>query len=166
MDSIKNDLIWTTGIRKISELIPYDHNPRKMSKEQARQLMASLQKFNYVELVAVNLDGSILAGHMRIAAMKKLGWGNDSIEVRIPSRMLHPDECTEYLIRSNKNHGEWDWDILAQDYNPKDLHEWGFTSEELADGVLDLKVEDLDDDDRKCETCPSCGQKIKVKING
>ncbi|HEY5236120.1 MAG TPA: DNA methyltransferase [Rhabdochlamydiaceae bacterium] len=131
-------LSWKTEFRKIKDLTPFPTNPRTMSKEQARQLIDSLEKFDYVELVAINADNTILAGHMRIKAMQQIGWGNISLEVRVPNRQLTDEEAKEYVIRSNKNTGGWDFDILASDFDVGDLHNWGFTAEELADNILDL----------------------------
>jgi len=155
------DLTWTTETRKVKDLKPYPHNPRKMSKDDARQLMASIEKFNYVELVAINLDDTIIAGHMRINALKKLGRGKDEIEVRTPSRMLSEEEVKEYLIRSNRNQGEWDWEALANTFDPHDLFSWGFTAEELTDSALDIK--DEIEEEKENAICPACGQKIKHK---
>ncbi|NBT86363.1 MAG: hypothetical protein EBT45_07735 [Alphaproteobacteria bacterium] len=45
----------------------------------------------------------------------------DKIEVRVPNRQLTAWEAEEYLIRSNKNSGEWDWERLANEWEVKDL---------------------------------------------
>jgi len=158
-----SDIVWSTETRQVKDLIPMNNNPRKMSKEQARQLTESLKRFNYVETVAINTDNTIIAGHMRIAAMKKLGWIMKGIEVRVPNRKLSKEEVTEYCIRSNRNVGDWDWDILASEFDPHDLMEWGFTAEELADEVLDLRIPDDDSDSCDDSTCDKCGQKINKK---
>lgn len=153
---------WITEKRRVKDLLPYDENPRKMSKEQARQLITSLERFDYVELVAINTDNRIIAGHMRVHAMLKLGWGAKEIEVRMPSHTLSKDECREYLIRSNKNVGDWDSDVLSANFDPKELAEWGFEADELCDILgLDSKLEETDEEEE--ETCPTCGQKIKKK---
>src|SRR5271169_7169966 len=111
---------WKTETRKVNDLIPYEHNPRQISKEQLDQLKESIKKFDYCEIVAIQPDNRIIAGHMRIKALKQLGWANKEIEVRVPTRELDPAEMQEYLVRSNKNTGEWDWDSLANNYNPYD----------------------------------------------
>ena len=160
---MQSEITWSTEKRKIKDLQPLKNNPRKMSKEQARHLMDSLNAFNYVELVAINADNTIIAGHMRIAAMKKLGWSAKEIEVRVPNRILFDSEVKEYCVRSNKNTGDWDWDILAAEFDPKDLMEWGFSAEELADEVLDLRIPDDDSDSCDVDKCDKCGQKIKKK---
>lgn len=125
------ELVWHTEMRKIKDLKEHDKNPRKITKEQMEKLKDSIKSFNYVETVVVNLDNTILAGHMRIRALKALGRGKEEIEVKVPNRQLAPKEAEEYLIRSNKNTGEWDWDRLANEWEAKDLFAWGFTEDEL-----------------------------------
>ena len=153
--------MWTTEKRKIKDLIFYEHNPREISKEQMSHLKKSLQEFDYVELVACQPDGSIIAGHMRVKAMLQLGWKNKEIEVRVPSRHLELREFKEYLIRSNRNTGNWDYDVLANSFDPLDLHLWGFDMEELVDGVkgMEEEVNSMGEDER----CGECGQKLKKK---
>jgi DNA modification methylase len=153
------DIVWTTQKRKIKDLIPLQNNPRKMSKEQAKHISESLERFNYVEIVAINADNTIIAGHMRIAAMKKLGWSAKEIEVRVPNRLLEDREVREYCIRSNKNTGDWDWDILSSDWDPNDLMEWGFSADELVQ-VLDIDEKGIEEDEGILE--PTKNPKTKL----
>lgn len=130
-ETMLEELIWHTETRKIKELQEHEKNPRKITKDQMEKLKQSLKSFNYVETVVINLDNTILAGHMRIRALKALGRGKEDIEVRVPNRQLTPKEAEEYLIRSNKNSGEWDWERLANEWEIPDLFNWGFTEDEL-----------------------------------
>lgn len=155
-----SDLFWRTEKRLVKDLIPYPANPRKMSKEQARQLIESVKKFDYVELVAIQPNNCIIAGHMRVKALIQLGRGLTSIEVRVPSRPLTDEEMREYMIRSNKNQGDWDWDELSSSWGAEDLVEWGFTAEEMVDNILFDGSEDVEDKE-ECEKCSACGQKLK-----
>ena len=61
-----------------------------------------------------------------------MGRGEEEIDVRVPSRLLDEKEATEYLIRSNKNIGEWDFNLLANTFEEEDLLAWGFKEEELG----------------------------------
>ena len=99
--------------------------------------MASFRKFHYAELVAINSDNTILAGHQRCHIMLELGWGDRQIEVRVPTKKLNKRDADEYLLRSNKNVGEWDDDILANNFDADLLHDAGFTNEELGMGEED-----------------------------
>ena len=119
-------LTWNTERRKISSLIPYKYNPRRLTKEQAVQLSVSLEKFNLVEIPAINTDGVIIAGHQRLAIMKALGRGAEVVDVRVPSRKLTEAELKEYNLRSNKNTGEWDFNVLANDFDEAMLKDVGF----------------------------------------
>lgn len=132
---------WTTIQRKVSDLIPYEANPRQMTEKQNKDLRASLEKFDLVEIPAINTDGIILAGHQRLRIMQALGRGDEVIDVRMPDRTLTPKEVQEYNIRSNKNTGEFDFDILANSFETTDLLEWGFDEK-------DLKIEaDIEEDE-------------------
>ena len=81
-------LEWKTEQRKISQLIPYEKNPRKLSEKQKADLKKSIEKFNLAEIPAINTDNSILAGHQRLKILKLLGRGNELIDVRIPHNLL------------------------------------------------------------------------------
>ncbi|HQN46753.1 MAG TPA: ParB N-terminal domain-containing protein [Rugosibacter sp.] len=131
---------WHTEKRKISDLIPHEMNPRRLTNDQAEQLEASLKRFDLAEIPAVNTNGKILAGHQRLAIMKRLGRGDEVIDCRVPDLELNADEEREYLIRSNKNTGEWDWDSLANDFDMDDLLEWGFTSDEFEMGETKKEI--------------------------
>jgi ParB-like chromosome segregation protein Spo0J len=152
-------LSWTTEKRKISDLKGYSKNPRQISKDQFAHLITSIEKFNYVELIAIDLDNTIIAGHMRVKALKKLKRNQEMIEVRVPSRKLTENEFDEYLIRSNLNTGNFDYDHLANEWEPLELLKWGFTEEQLM-GTFEEKEENSEEKaaaKKKKTECPSCG---------
>lgn len=133
-------LSWHTEKRKVKDLKLYPGNPRQMTEEQAENLLTSLKKFNLVEIPAIDQDNRIIAGNMRITALKKLNRQDEEIEVRSPSRDLTEEEAREYLLRSNKNTGSWDFDLLA-DFSEDLLLNVGFESGEL-DNIFDLEYTD------------------------
>jgi hypothetical protein len=120
-------ILWTVEDRKLSSLTPYDKNPRQISKEQFEELKKSFYKFDYVELIAIQPNGQIIAGHMRYRAMLAMGWKDRLIPVRVADRTLSDAEMREYLIRSNANTGYWDYDILANEFDADALTEWGLS---------------------------------------
>ena len=160
------NLIWHNEKRKVSELISYPKNPRKMSEAQAKQLKASIEKFNLVEPPAIDLDGMIISGHQRMKTMILLGRGDETIDVRVPNRKLTSEEFNEYLVRANQNRGEFDFDLLGNLFEPTDLYQWGFTPHEL--GLPDFSPADGNNDDlgskggkgAKEVECPECGHKF------
>jgi len=148
-------LQWITETRVIDELIPHATNPRTMTEKQVKDLTKSLERFDLVEIPVINLDNTILAGHQRLRIMQLLGRGNESIDVRVPSRKLTKKEADEYLIRSNKNNGDWDFEILANVFEVPDLVEWGFDLSELD--ILPPNNEMDAQEPKKDKTCPHCG---------
>ncbi|MEM0167474.1 MAG: DNA modification methylase [Thermoplasmatales archaeon] len=139
-------LAWTTEKRKVGDLKDHPSNPRTLSKASHDELIKSFDEFDYVELVAVNTDNTILAGHQRVHIMMELGWQDIEIEVRVPNRDLTKREAKKYLLRSNKNVGDWDWDLLANDFELDELLEVGFTEEEMV-GNFDEEDEETSDED-------------------
>lgn len=105
-------LEWHNERRKVSDLVPYEKNPRRLSPNQAEQLKKSLDRFGLVEVPVINTDNTIIAGHQRLKILKLIGHEGEEIDVRVPNRPLTTQEFDEYLIRSNKNSGDWDWELL------------------------------------------------------
>lgn len=134
----KEKLLWTTVQKKVNDLVPQVINPRKMSDKQMSDLKRSLSKFNLVEIPAIDYDGHILAGHMRIKALQLLGRGEELIDVRVPNRKLTDDEAKEYLIASNAITGDWDFSLL-KDFNPEMLLDVGFNQNDLVN-IWDNKI--------------------------
>lgn len=132
------NLIWHTEKRKVKDLISYDLNPRILTDFQAEQLTKSLKRFNLVEIPAIDIDDTLLAGNQRIKIMVMLGRGEEEVDVRVPNRKLTDSEFREYNIRSNKNTGEWDIDLLSN-LDESFLSEIGFLSEEL-DQIFEIDV--------------------------
>lgn len=140
----KTKLVWHTEKRKVSDLSEFSKNPRSISEAQLQILKESLEKFDLVEIPAVDTDGRIIAGHQRIKALTLLGREDESIEVRVPNRTLTRREFEEYNLRSNKNVGEWD-EKLLKDFDKGLLLDAGFSPEEV-DRMFALKVEEDDFD--------------------
>ena len=133
---------WSLEKRKISSLKKHPKNPRKLSDHDYKHLKQSLDKFGLIDKVIINTDNQIIGGHQRLQVLKKLG--QKEIEVWVPDRTLESQEADELNIRLNRATGEWDWDCLANEWDPEDLLEWGFTPEEVFQdiGEMDAVEED------------------------
>jgi DNA modification methylase len=59
--------------KKVSELIPYINNSRTHSEEQITQLISSIKEFGFTNPILLAPDNSIIAGHGRLQAVKRLG---------------------------------------------------------------------------------------------
>jgi len=145
---MNNKLFWHTEKRKIKDLIPYVDNPRKLPDERAEKLKDSLNKFNLVEIPAIDMRNKILAGHQRIKIMLLLGRGEEEIDVRVPNRGLTKEEFREYNLRSNIEAGEWDFELL-KNFEIEMLLDSGFDNFDLSQ-ILDENLS-VDDDEFKVD---------------
>ena len=141
-------LEWKTIQKTVNDLVPQDINPRVMTDKQMSDLKRSLSKYGLVEIPAIDFDSRILAGHMRMKAMKILGRGSEVIDVRYPNRKLTEQEAKEYLIASNKITGNWDFELLKS-FNFGTLEFAGFDKIELAE--LWDKDKEVEDDNFEIE---------------
>lgn len=71
--------------------------------------------------IVVNKDMIILGGNMRYKACKEAGLK----EIPIIKTDLTEEQQKEFLIKDNVSGGEWDWDILANEWESEQLNEWG-----------------------------------------
>ena len=135
-------LQWHTETRVVSKLVPNSANPRTMSPKQVEDLKKSLKKFNLVEIPVVDKDDKVIAGHQRLMVLKLLGRGDEKIEVRVPNRKLTKREYDQYLLASNRVHGDWDWEKLAENFDVDLLLASGFDDTDMSHIFDDLEVED------------------------
>lgn len=135
---------WTTEKRKVKDLIPFEYNPRILTQERREKLRKSLERFNLAEIPAINKDNIILAGHQRIKVLLDLGRGDETIDVRVPDRLLTELEMKEYNITSNVPVGFWDIDVLESVFSDIDLMELGLdiSTIEIPEPDLSFLIEE------------------------
>ena len=147
---------WHLEKRLVKDLKPNPKNPRHLSKDQERHIEISLKKFGLADKPIINTDNMIIGGHMRLRILKKQKI--KEIECWIPERLLTEKEVDELTIRLNKNHGGFDFDILANEWEVPDLLDWGFKPEELEIILTeDIESKEKTDKKKKTTTCPGCG---------
>lgn len=122
-------LKWETRKVKVKDLIQLNINPRRISEEKKQKLVESLEKFNLVEIPAVNTDLQIIGGNQRVKALLLAGRGEEEIDVRFPNRKLTKKEVKEYSIISNTHAGEFDFEILDLEFADISIGELGFEIE-------------------------------------
>lgn len=120
--------------KNVAELIPYANNSRTHSDEQVAQIAASIKEFGWTNPILIT-DNSIVAGHGRLMAARKLGMSKvPCIEVK----NLTPAQVKAYIIADNKlalNAG-WDNELLNIEFQELeqlgfDLELTGFSLEEI-----------------------------------
>lgn len=156
-DSIgPSGIVWSNEKRKLSDLKDWPKNPRRLTDAQAAQIAKSIVKFGFVDPIIINTDGTILGGHMRkrVLIVASIAKGSDLVDVRVPSRTLTDEEVAEINIRLNRNTGEFDFDILANQFDEDQLVEWGFEAPDF--GVEDAKKHTMGDANQDHSFCPKC----------
>ena len=128
------DITWTNDNRKLSDLEPWEHNPKRMTRKQAAGLRLSIERFGFAVPFLVSPDGDIYDGHQRQALMNAIKeYGPDAVvDVRVSSRPLTDDERRELVVRLKQNQAGWDFEMLPNLYEREELLEWGFEPEELG----------------------------------
>lgn len=100
-------------------------NPRLIRDSKFEKLVKSIQEFPQmleIRPIVVNTDMVILGGNMRFEAAKKAGLKEVSI---IIADQLTADQQAEFIIKDNVGFGDWDWDMLANEWNEELLEDWG-----------------------------------------
>lgn len=112
-------------IKKIIDIKTNPNNPRLIKDDKFANLVQSIKDFpEMLELrpIVVNKDMIILWGNMRYKACKE-AWLKE-IPVIVADNLTQEQE-REFLIKDNVSGGEWDWDILANEWDKDELEEWG-----------------------------------------
>ena len=128
---------------KVKDLVQQETNPRRIRKEQKEELQKSISKFGYAQPIVITNDNLIIGGHQRFLIAKS----NKELEIECMRALeeLNHKQIEELTIRLNKNIGEFDFDMLANYYEPEDLVDWGFTLEEL-------QLEEITNDNKETKT--------------
>ena len=91
--------------------------------------------------IVVNADMVVLGGNMRLKACKEAGLKEVPI---IIADNLTEEQQREFLIKDNVSGGEWDFEMLANEWDVDELTEWGL---EVPTFATDVDYSILDDDD-------------------
>ena len=118
-----------------------EYNPRKLSPVDKKQLKLSIEKFGIVDPLILNNNISrkniLIGGHQRLKICKELKY--DKVDCVILD--LTKEEERELNIRLNKSGGEFDLDILANEFEIEELKDWGFKEIDLG-----LNIDKIEED--------------------
>jgi hypothetical protein len=110
---------------KISEIKTNPNNPRLIKDEKFEKLVKSIKEFPemlQIRPIVVNSDMIVLGGNMRLKACKEAGLKEIPV---IFADDLTEDQQREFIIKDNVGFGEWDWEIIANEWDNEQLEEWG-----------------------------------------
>lgn len=121
-------------MRKISELIPADYNPRSITSKEKREIKESIEKYGMVDPIIVNQHPErkdiIVGGHQRLKVLKSMKQ-KEAPCVYVYLENIQDEK--ELNIRLNKNKGHWDYISLGKFFEVEDLLDWGFQETDFPD---------------------------------
>ena len=140
--------------RAVASLVPYARNARTHSPDQVDQIAASIREFGWTIPVLVDEEGTLIAGHGRVMAAKKLGISQVPVMV---AEGWSEAQRKAYVLADNKlalNAG-WDNELLRVELEGLkeldfDISLTGFSGDELV-SILADKTEGLTDPDQTPE---------------
>lgn len=127
------DITWTNDTATLGELVPWERNPKRISKAHAERLLAYWRKIGQFQSIAIGPDGEVYDGHQRLSVLMAAFGKGYQVDVRRASRALTEAERQELVIAAHTGTtGQWDWDALST-WDAGDLQAWGMDAE-LLDG--------------------------------
>lgn len=145
---------------KLNKLIHNEANPRLIKSKKHRELIKSLKEFPEMKLlreIVIDENNLILAGDKRAYALEELGYSDVTVK-KVTG--LSEAKKREFIAKDNIHQGEWDKDVIADQWDDELLKEWGAPDFKLAGA--------FEDDEPKSDyknhdvTCPNCGEHFSL----
>ena len=148
----------------LRKLKPLEKNPRKIDKQQFEKLVKSLQEdiefFTRRPLLARYDDSTdtylVYAGNQRLQAAKRLKI--DPVPCIVDADITD-EQMRRWTVLDNVHHGEFHWDLVANEYDPAELLDMGFTEAQLEIDAPEPPPH-ADEKEIKTHTCQSCGAEV------
>jgi DNA modification methylase len=121
----------------IKEIKPNPNNPRLVKDDKFAKLVKSIKDFPQmldIRPIVVNKDMIVLGGNMRLKACKEAGLKEIPI---IKAEDLTEEQQREFIIKDNVGYGEWDWELIASEWDAAQLNDWGLD-------IPDFKAEEIE----------------------
>lgn len=144
---------------KLSDLKPNEANPRYITDELFEKLCKSITDFpRMMEIrpIVVDEKGLILGGNMGYKALIHLNYVEVPSEYVKVVKGLKAKEKDQFIAKDNIGFGDWDWDILANEWDAAELEEWGLKIPKLKK----VEFEASQEDGKVKHECPNCGHKF------
>ena len=125
----------------VDSIVPNNDNPRLIKEIKFKKLVQSIKDFpEMLELRPIVVDEAmmVLGGNMRLRAIIEAGIEQAPIKI---AKGLTEEQKKEFIVKDNLGYGEWDWDVLANEWNTDKLDKWGL---ELPQ--FDINKEEAEED--------------------
>ena len=128
----------------ITEIRLNPNNPRVIKDDKFKKLVKSIQEFPQmldIRPIVVNDQMIVLGGNMRLKACIEAGLTEVPV---IKASSLTPEQQQEFIIKDNVGFGEWEWDVLANEWDVEKLSEWGLDIPDFEPKVLEAEEDDFE----------------------
>ena len=128
---------------KITDIKANPNNPRLIKDDKFAKLVKSVQEFpEMLEIrpIVVNTDMVVLGGNMRLKACKEAKIKELTV---IVADNLTEEQQREFLIKDNVSGGEWDWNLLANEWDSEQLIDWGVDIPDFAQETIEAEEDDF-----------------------
>ena len=129
---------------KISEVKVNPNNPRLIKDDKFKKLVQSVKDFPQMlklRPIVVNKDMVVLGGNMRLKACIEAGLKEVHI---LKADELTDEQQKEFIVKDNVGFGEWDWDMLANEWDTDKLEDWGLDLPLDYNEVLEAEEDDFE----------------------
>ena len=120
----------------ISKIQGNPNNPRIIKNDKFKKLVKSIKEFpEMLKLRPIVVDENmmVLGGNMRLKASKDAGLKEVWIDI---AEGLTEEQKQEFIVKDNVGFGEWEWDMLANEWDSVQLAEWGLDVWENKDDAI------------------------------
>ena len=150
---------------KITQVRPNENNPRFIKDYKFKKLVTSIKEFpEMLKLrpIVVNSDMVVLGGNMRLKACKEAGLKEVWI---LKAEELIEAQQREFIVKDNVGFGDWDWDLLANEWNNTQLGEWGLDVWQPEEDVDYSILDELDVDDSVADMSNNVKKAIQIEFD-
>ena len=130
---------------KLNAIKSNKDNPRLIKDDKFKKLVKSIKEFpEMLKLrpIVVDEDMVVLGGNMRLKASREAGLKEVWIEV---AEGLTEEQKKEFIVKDNVGFGEWEWDMLANEWDSVQLADWGLDVWQNEDDEKNNDVNDISD---------------------
>lgn len=140
----KAPIVWQNITAPLSSVRPWDHNPKQITRERAERLLRLWDELGQFQTIAVGPDFELYDGHQRYSVLKAAGRLELPVDMRQSSRALTTKERKRLVVESHATAtGSFDWDMLANEFDPKELEDFGLGKSiagQWASDIANLKA--------------------------
>ena len=130
---------------KINEIKPNESNPRVIKDDRFKKLVKSIKDFpEMLELRPIVVDENmiVLGGNMRLKASKEAGLKTVWVEI---AEGLSEEQKKEFIVKDNVGFGDWEWDMLANEWDSVQLSDWGLNVWTNQDDMFQNEIDDIEE---------------------